>query len=72
MEAEVLDDVFHIPQYVMGYTFPISNENPPCQYCSRTGEWDIRTLINGEEKVYWICGECPKSRMIMKKWRIIK
>ena len=72
MEAEVLDDVFHIPQYIMWETEPISNENPPCQFCNRIGEWDIKTLVNGKEKEYWVCGQCTKSRMIMNKWRINK
>ena len=71
MEEEVLDGVAHIPQFYMGETMPISNYNPPCQFCDRTGEWDIRTLVNGEEKQYWVCGECNESKTLMKKLRIL-
>lgn len=72
MEAEVLRDVFHIPDSVMEEPFPACAISQPCEFCDRKGEWDVETQVNGEEKSIWICGKCPNSKMILKKWEIIK
>lgn len=63
MEAEILREVSHYPVLVTSVR---------CEFCSKPGEWDIETMVDGKERSIWICGKCPKSRMILNMWEIIK
>ncbi len=70
MEAEILDNVIHIPQDILWEMEPLEIEKTQCQFCNRTGEWIITTHLHGEDKEYWVCGQCHQSIHLMSKWRI--
>ncbi|SLM30781.1 hypothetical protein MTBBW1_2400035 [Desulfamplus magnetovallimortis] len=70
METEILENVVHVPPFIMFDTEPLEIEKTKCQFCSRIGEWIITTQLNGQGKEYWVCGRCPLSIHLMSKWRI--
>ena len=70
MEAEVIEEVSRIPLYILMETEPKFNYDLQCQFCNRIGEWWISTQLNNQPKEYWVCGQCPESKILMDKWRI--
>ena len=43
-----------------------------CDFCYRTAEYDVEAMIDGGERSVWLCGECDRSKQILKNWEIIK
>ena len=43
-----------------------------CDFCHRPAEYDVEAIIDGGERSVWLCGECDKSKQILKNWEVIE
>jgi len=42
-----------------------------CSFCERPAEYDVEATIDGGVRSVWLCGECDRSKQILKNWEVI-
>jgi len=42
-----------------------------CDFCHRVAEIDTEAIVDGHERSVWLCGECTRSKQILKQWEVI-
>ncbi len=53
-------------------TLKLYSENQfVCDFCHRPAEYDIEAIVENGTRSVWLCGECDKSKQLLKNWEVI-